>query len=215
MIEMPLYPVLITGVVLAAIAGVGYRAAGQKWAAAMAITAVVHVPGYFIVSRMMYATGELAPQQLLFAAVATAITTKLVVFAPLFLGQLTDPEFQPGLDRHTVIGGLVASWLIQASLAVLYLFPDSLLRVAVAWLAPSSPLHVYIWPLLVGAVLANVTVASTLYEYAPEATPSPLPSGDTDTLDVETPVDRDRRIDEPTDVVVAVADGGDDEEDDR
>lgn len=212
MIDTPLYPLAIVAVVLAAAAAAGRRTSGSRWGAAMLIVAVVQVPGYFVVSRMMYATGELMPQQLLFAAVATAITTKLVVFAPLFLGQLTDPEFQPTLDRHTVVAGLVASWLIQASLAVLYLFPDSMLRVALAWLTPSSPLHVYVVPFAIGAVLAQVTFASQLYDHDRVDLPTPLPSGDPDALDVETPVDRAGFVDDTEDVVVAVADGGNGDE---
>lgn len=204
MIDTPLYPLAIVTVVLAGVAAAGARSSGTRWGAAMFIVAMVQVPGYFVVSRMMYATGDLLPQQLLFAAVATAITTKLVVFAPLFLSQLSDPEFKPELDRHTVIGGLVASWLIQASLAVLYLFPDSLLRVAIAWVTPSSPLHVYVWPLAVGAVLAQVTIASQLYDHSSSEMLEALPAGNPDSRPVSYETGSE-------DVTVAVTDGGGDE----
>lgn len=206
MIETPLYPLAAVAVVLGLTALVGSRSSGQRWGAAMLIAGVVQVPGYFIVSRMMYATGDLAAQQLLFAAVATAISTKLVVFSPLFLGRLTDPSFQPDLDRHTVVAGLVASWLIQSSLAVLYLFPDSMLRAVVAWVAPSSPLHIYVWPFAIGAVLAQVTIGGKLYEHTPA--PEALPVTQSDRIDVGTDQDSE-------DIVVAVADGGEDDEVDR
>lgn len=170
----PLYPIAITGAVLFAIVGVGWKTSGKRWAAAMGITATIQLLGYVVVSRMMYATGDLLPQQLLFAAIATALTTKLVVFSPTFVARISNPEFEPSIDRYTLVSGLAASWLIQASLGVLYLFPDTVLRTVMMWALPSSTLHVYIWPLLVGAVLGQVTMAASLYtdSPSPEATPT-------------------------------------------
>jgi hypothetical protein len=174
----PLYPIGIMGAVLLLIAGLGWKTSGWRWATALGIVAAVQLPGYVIISRMMYATGDLLPQQLLFAALATALTTKLVVFSPTFVARITDPTFEPSLDRYTIVGGLAASWLIQLSLGVLYLFPDTMLRAVMMWALPSSTLHVYIWPLLVGAVLGQVTIAGQIY--ATSTSPSPTPSSTTE-----------------------------------
>lgn len=199
MIDTPLYPLAVVALGVGAAAVVAGKTGGRRWGAAMLIAAIVQLPGYFIVARMMYATGDLLPQQLLFAAVATALTTKLVVFAPVFLGRLTDPTYRPKLNRHIVVGGLAASWLIQATLAVLYLFPDSVLRVAIAWITPGSPLEVYVWPLTVGAVLAQVTIAGSLYDHAE------LPAA----LSAEAVGDELDAGDQAHEATVVAADGGD------
>ena len=170
----PLRPILLTAVVLAGVALLADRSHDRRWALTLAVVGAVQLVGYALVARMVYASGELAAIQIVFAAVATAVFTKVVVFSPALVVRVFDPELEPALGLKTLGTGLVASWLIQASLALLFLFPDSVLRAAVAWAHPGSPLFVYSPPLLAGAVLAQVTLSRALYE--PPARPRPASS---------------------------------------
>jgi hypothetical protein len=186
MTMLPLYPIAIALVVTLGLAGWGWRTSGAQWGQTLATTAVIHTAGFVIVSRMMYATSRLFPRQLLLAFVTIGITTKLVVFAPVFLGRVTHPTLEPSLSKRHITIGIAGAWLIQSSLGLLYLFPDSFLQAAMLWVLPTSPLNIFVWPLLVGVVVVQVVMAGRLNEAAPE----PDATGSADSQPVATTADR-------------------------
>jgi hypothetical protein len=164
MAPVTLYPVAIARAVTLVIAAASWLASDRRWTGVILLTGIIQALGYVIVSRALFYTSQLLPQQWLFATLSIALTTKIIVFSPGVLAQISTPRYSPGFSRETLFVGLAASWLIQTSLALLFLFPTSALGDVLLWVLPFSPVSAFAPLFAVGVILAQVTIASGVYD---------------------------------------------------
>lgn len=205
MLPVTLYPVAIAVLVSLGVGAVSWLAGDRRWTQIVVATGLVQAVGYVLVSRAMFWTSQLLPQQLFFASLAIAITTKIVVFSPGVLARVADPVYQPSFSRQALVVGLSGAWLIQASLALLFLFPTGLLGEVIVWVLPFSPVSAFVPLFILGTVVAQVTIAGSIY-----GDPETVLEGVQDDTDAD--VDEDVSDQSPTGGEpadpVAAADGG-------
>lgn len=176
-----LYPVAVALTTTLALALVAWRSFDRVWGRILAGTGVVHSVGYIAISRAMHGAdlSILQPSQLLFSVVAIGIATKLVVFAPPFLARAADPELSASFTKGHIALGVAGSWLIQSVLGLIYVFPDSYLRVALVWLLPTTPVFIYASLMVIGILVVQVVMAGRIYEATPKdpsSTSAPAPA---------------------------------------
>lgn len=187
---LTLYPVALAIAVTLTVAGVCYGFGNERWASVVAGVGLLQAVGLVFVSRAMFYTAQLLPQQLLFATAAIAITTKFVVFAPGMLVSVADPTSSISISRQDFFIGLAGAWLIQTSLALLFLFPQNVIGQAIMWVMPFSPVSAFAPLFAVGVVVVQVTIASSVFD--PEAAAASEADVDVETdastdVDAETP----------------------------
>lgn len=158
-----LYPVIVAICVSLAVGAASWLGGDRRWTQIVLATGLVQAAGYVLVSRAMFYTSQLLPQQLLFASLAIAITTKIVVFSPGVLARVADPAYEAAFSRQALVIGLSGAWLIQASLALLFLFPTGLLGEVLVWVLPFSPVSAFVPLFVLGSVVAQVTIAGSIY----------------------------------------------------
>lgn len=167
MTYLPLYPVGAATAVLVLATVAGWRRSGHRWGAALGGTGVLHALGYLVVAQAIYGLTMLRPGQMVLAIVAIAITTKLVVFAPVMVARIVDPGLEPTVGRRQLVVGIAAGWLVQASLGILFMFPVAALQSIFLWIIPGSPVYIVSCLMLVGVVVAQAVIAGRIYAAAP------------------------------------------------
>lgn len=172
-----LYPVAVAAAVTLAVGAASWVAGDSRWTQIVVATGLIQTVGYIFVSRAMFYTSQLLPQQLLFATAAIAITTKIIVFSPGVIARVTAPSFRADFARETLVVGLAGAWLIQASLALLFLFPTGILGDLLLWVLPFSPVSAFVPLFVIGVCVVQVTIASSIYEdLEPVSDESPAPT---------------------------------------
>lgn len=172
MTSIALYPVVLAAGVTVLLSALSRLFGGRRWARVLLLTGAIQSVGYVAVSRAMFWTDGLAPEQLLFSFVAIGITTKIVVFSPPLLVRIGNPTLAPSFSTRHITVGVAGSWLIQSSLALIYLFPNGVLGDITTWMLPFSLVSVFVPLLLVGIVVVQVVMAGRIYEafrVAPQA----------------------------------------------
>lgn len=188
--SIALYPIGVVFAVSLLAAGVCWAFSGPRWGRTMAVVGFIQAVGLVVVSRAMFATSRLFPEQLFPAFITIAITTKVAVFSPIIVGRVGNPLVTPTVTKRDLTVGIAGSWLIQSSLGLLYLFPDTHLQALQSWVMPTSAVNIFVWPLLTGFLVVQVTMAGRLFEAWPGGSPDANAATETDTVEtntVETP----------------------------
>lgn len=161
-----LYPVAFAVATVLLVSGLCWWQSRRDWGRILAAVGLAQCVGYLFISRAMYNTDLLNPGQVLFAAVAVAITTKIAVFAPPLLARVTDPNLAPTFGWRHITVGITTAWLIQASLSLLYMFPREYLGNALVWMNPATRASAFVPLFLVGVFVEQVVMSGRVFEAA-------------------------------------------------
>lgn len=179
----PVYPALLALLTTSVVAAVAYRRTGRDWGRTLALVGAIHAVGYGLISQT-FAAPTFTFTQTVLRYFVVAIFAKFVVFSPLVMRSVADPDAAVSLGWRKAIVGVSMAWLLEGSIATIYAQPTEYVATPVLWVLPYFSTYAFGAIFAASAVLAQVWVATQAYQRPAAAS---LTSSDAPSDAAETP----------------------------